>query len=200
MELEVMGTKEMPDSAALVFFNLGKFTIDATDESNLTRHLADGLEGLSVFCQTQLEVHVITKLKLFYIGGIISAMCNKYRADVMQDKPHLAPRSVEIEVNDKLFKILATLNIGKLTAAMSDDFEGKDAGPSSASPARREFFRKWKFRILKFFEICRIEKKLIFTDLPFSFLTRVFPDLESTNRIFCYIRAHREEFPDWLCN
>lgn len=196
MDLEVSSAKEASNSAALAFFNSA--ALNSLEEKDLTRYLIEGLDGLSTFCQTQVEVNVISKLKLFYIGGIINALCNKFRTEVMQAKPNLAPRTVEIEVNDKLFKILATLNVGNLTAVMMDDFEGKDAGLSSASPARREFFRRWKFRILKFFEICRLEKKLIFTDLTFSFLTRVFPDLESTNQIFQYIRNHREEFPDWL--
>ncbi len=196
MELEVSGVKEAADSTAVKFFISP--TLNSIERDALVKNLVDGLDGLSIFCQTQLGLHVVTKLKLFYIGGIVHTLCNSFRAEVLEGNPNMAPRTVEIEVNDKLFKILGKLNAAKLAAAMTDDFEGKDTGPSSASPARREFFRKWKFRILKFYEICCVEKKLIFTNLPFTFLTRVFPDLESTNRIFRYIKAHPEEFPEWL--
>lgn len=195
MELDVPSIKEGADSAAVKFYNAPN--LSAIENDALVKNLVEGLDCFSVVCQTQLELYVITKLKLFYIGGIISTLCSHFRTEAVTQKPNLAPRMLEIEVNDKLFRILAGLNSTKLAAAMSDDFDGRDTG-SSTSPARREFFRKWKFRILKFYEICCIEKKLIFTNLPFSFLTRVFPDLESTNRIFRYVKAHPEEFPEWL--
>ncbi len=198
VDLELSGVKEGADSAALKFFNSSSQDLASFEQDVLVQRLVDGLDGLAVFCQAQLDLHIITKLKLFYIGGIISTLCNHFRTSIIAEKFNLAPRTVEIEVNDKLFKILAGLNATKLAAAMADDFEGKDVGPASASPVRREFFRKWKFRILKFYEICCVEKRLIFTDLPFSFLTRVFPDLESTNRIFRYIKTHPEDFPEWL--
>ncbi len=142
-----------------------------------------------------VELTVLIKLKTFYIGALVDKLSAFFR-----DRSHAEnTQAMQVEVNDNIFKVLQHCAPSSLVAAMPDDPNIKKlASNASKSNMQREFFRQWKFRLSRFFSICSIERKLLFTDLSLTQIVRTFPDPNSTMILFDYIRTHSEEYPDWL--
>ncbi len=193
MELDTTISSVGCSSVVINYFNSTEIALDFSENTEIVSRITSVSSGLMELWKGRMNVDIMTKLRAFYIGAIISHKCELIR----QKLPPMNPRKAEIKVNDELIPILQECKLINLQAVVVDDFETRALG--QGREVTREYFRQWKCRILKFFAICGIEKKLLFTDLPFSVITRTFPDVDSTKSIFEYIRNHPEaNFPDWL--
>ncbi len=142
-----------------------------------------------------VELTVLIKLKTFYIGALVEKLSDYFRDRSRAENT----QAMQVEVNDNIFKVLQQCTASNLVAAMPDDPNIKKLASNASKPnLQRDFFRQWKFRLSRFFNICSIEKKLLFTDLSLTQIVRTFPDPNATMILFDYIRTHSDEYPDWL--
>jgi hypothetical protein len=180
------------------FFNNGSLGVELANTDKLVEHVDSILSCVSSLFYRMADIVILVKLKMFYLGGLLDQLCDVLKSRITDSNNQ---KTINREVNDQVFKLLGKCNMANLTAAMSDDFELKDLATSPGhAPMHREFFRQWKYRLTKFFNICSIEKKLLFTDLSLSFIVRNFPDVASTKIIFDSVKDEPGKFPEWLRN
>ncbi len=185
-----------PGHEVLSYFVSGSLDLELNDNlDTVSGSINSQLQLVSKLEFRVIELTVLIKLKTFYIGALIEKLSDFFRDRSRAENT----QAMQVEVNDNIFKVLQHCTPSNLVAAMPDDPNIKKLASSASKPnLQREFFRQWKFRISRFFNICSIERKLLFTDLSLTQIVRTFPDPNSTMILFDYIRAHSDEYPDWL--
>lgn len=180
----------------LAYFVSGSLDVDLNDNmDDVSQSIDKQLQLVSKLELRVVELTVLIKLKMFYIGALVDKL-----SDYFRDKSHASNlQTMQVEVNDCIFQVLEKCSPSTLVAAMPDDPNVRKLASDVSKPnSRREFFRQWKFRLGRFFNICTVERKLLFTDLSLTQIVRTFPDPNSTMILFDYIRNHADEYPDWL--
>ncbi len=193
MQLELPHVSTHVPSPILGYFASGVIDIDFDDNSDIVKSMDSVLMSVSQLQTRVIDLTVLVKLKMFYLGAVVDKLCDKLKRQAKQT----SEQAINIEVNDKLFNILNQCDAKSFVAA-ADDLDLKAFNQSGQADQKRTFFRQWKFRLMRFFNICSIERKLLFTDLSMTKIVKTFPDVSKTQIFFDYVRTHPEEFPKWL--
>ncbi len=188
------------DSSAISAFvteeTLPEMDFDADTATHVSTVLAD-LERLHI---AQVDVTVMIKLKMFYLGGVIDFLATKYRAELRSAIGSAVPdRLLEGKINEKLYDLFGkSIKDGALVGVTPGEYDLRDAmSCPPQSPVKRDGFRTWKCRLAKFYAVCKCCKDLLYSDLSYSFVARSFGDIESAKQIFQFIKDHPEEYPNW---
>lgn len=180
------------------FVRKDKLEFDLKTEGDSTPKQIDRLfKGLDDVYSNQVELQVVFKLKVYCIGGVVDKLSEEFTKLVTKQyegkKEKLSQKKIKQEVNQRLHGLLSGCAWQSLVLAVSiDDAAGGDK--------KRDFFRQWKHRIMKFYQICKLQKLLLFTNLSFSFIAKKFPCLEKSKSLLNQVSNNRETYPAFYVN
>lgn len=149
-------------------------------------------KGLDDIYSSQVDLQIVFKLKVYCIGGVMDKLSEEFVKKVTREheerKDKLSQAKLKQEVNKRLNELLSGCAWQSLVAAVSlDGLAWVDK--------KKDFFRQWKHRVMKFYHICKLQKLLLFTNLSFSFIAKKFPCLEKSKQILTEIENNKATYP-----
>ncbi len=174
----------------------GTLDLDCNSNAEVIEKLDEVFSSMGHFYNNQMELVVMYKLKAYYVGGILAQVGKRFAEEApKRDPPITGTRNIEVYVNNNIFELLNFCKWDSIVEAVGEDEELSFIGASPV-PLKRDFFRQWKCRINKFFNICKLEIKLLFTNLSYSTICKLFPAKQQTlEAIITSIRSRSDEFP-----
>lgn len=190
-QAQIATNKEIMD-----FVRQDKLEFELHTEGDDTAKQIDRLfKGLDEIYSSQVDLQVVFKLKVYCIGGVVDKLSEEFQKIVTAQydakKEKLSAKKLKQEVNQRLQGLLSRCAWQSLVKAVSmDGFIGGEK--------KKDFFRQWKHRVMKFYQICKLQKLLLFTNLSFSFITKKFPCIEKSILILNEVATNGATYPTFL--
>lgn len=163
-----------------------------TEGDDTAKEIDRLFKGLDDVYSSQVDLQVVFKLKVYCIGGVVDKLSEEFQKIVTgkfeTKKEKLSQKKLKQEVNQCLQGLLSCCQWQSLVKAVSID-------EISGGEKKKDFFRQWKHRVMKFYQICKLQKLLLFTNLSFSFITKKFPCLEKSKLILGEVAKNRATYP-----
>ncbi len=179
-----------PSNEVMNFVRSDKLDFEIQMEGDSTaKKINTLLKSFDEVYSSQVDIQVVFKLKVYYIGGVLDRLSSDLTKKHKESSKNLTEKALKQIVNQDLQKMLGKNVWKNLVVVVSMDM--------ALGEEKKDFFRQWKHRILKFYQICKLQKLLLFTNLSFSFISKRFPGLEKSKLLLAEICSNKSAYPSF---